>query len=1151
MTDRLRNPHADKQTSHRTLRRTTDFHRVLETSLDGFLMLDADGRLLEINPAAAALLGYEPSEFRTLALTDIVADGDASALRARLDRIRARGADRFETRHRRRDGSVIDVEVSASVLPGDEVRIVCFVRDITTRKRELTERAFREELLEQIGEPSGLEAFLRSVTGQLLRWSGCDAVAIRLRDGDDFRYFETSGFSEEFVEREFSLCDSDADGRPILDPHGRPRLACLCGRVLRNEIPTDLPCRSERGGFWTGDTEALLADDDPGLRGLLTGTRGTCPAAGYRTVALLPLRQGRDLLGLLQFNDPRPHRLDADQVGMIERLADKLALGLSQRLALDSLRASEERHRAYVENAPEGIFVIDGAGRYLDVNAAACRMTGYSHEELLRMSIADLGEPADEEGQRAGFDNLRTHGRLRMELDLRRRDGSVFPATLTAVRLDAHRFIGFCDDISERKQDEEELRRANLHLEEQTALAHSLAAEAEAANAAKSVFLANMSHEIRTPLNGVIGMSGLLLDTDLAADQRRFAEIVRSSAEDLLALINDILDFSKIEANRLELEEVDFDLGDLLDDFSAGMALRAQDKDLEFVCTSDPALPSALRGDPSRLRQILANLTGNAIKFTEHGEVVVRVDLAGEDAGGVRLLWTVRDTGIGIPKNLAEHLFDPFTQADASITRKFGGTGLGLTIARQLTALMGGEIGFDPEYRDGAAFWFTVRLRRPDHPPEPATGPVPDLAGLRVLVVDDNLTSREILTTQLGAWGMQSTGAEDGPTALRSLYAGLEDDAPYRLALIDMQMPGMDGKALGRAIRADRRLDDLRMVLLSSLGHHGDSADRSESGFSSHLTKPVRRRELKQRIIACLLDDADPTPNAAAAAPTSRPAPPRPSNHRDPRILLVEDNPTNREVALAVLGKLGFGADVAEDGNTALATLRENAYDLVLMDIQMPGLDGLETTRRIRSGHARVLDPEVTVVAMTARAMSGDRDECLASGMDGYLAKPLRLGELRALLERHLPRESGTRDDEASTGGAERSAAGPQVFDGQALLARLDGDVDLAAALVDGFLADLPTRLVALRAGLAAGDLAEAERHVHAVAGAAANVGGVELNRLAAACEAEVRTASAPPATDLLPPLEAAFARLASAFAASPFRTGAPDPGPSSTEDPS
>jgi signal transduction histidine kinase/DNA-binding response OmpR family regulator/HPt (histidine-containing phosphotransfer) domain-containing protein len=675
--------------------------------------------------------------------------------------------------------------------------------------------------------------------------------------------------------------------------------------------------------------------------------------------------------------------------------------------------------------------------------------------------------------------------------------------------------INFVTDITERKRSEEEIREANRNLEEATLRANELALQAEAANRAKSDFLANMSHEIRTPMNGVIGMTGLLLDTDLNDEQRRYAETVRRSGESLLYLLNDILDFSKIEAGKLGVEIIDFDLPPLLEDFSAVLAVRAEEKGLKFICAAAPEVPTYLRGDPGRLRQILTNLAGNAVKFTEQGEIVVRATLLSETDTKAVVRFSIRDTGIGIPAEKQALLFQKFTQADSSTTRRYGGTGLGLAISKELAELMGGEIGVispstplgEGEERKGSEFWFTLPLeKQPER--ERSIDPPADIRGVHLLVVDDNATNREVLMAHLAAWGVRGEEASDGPGALKALCRALDESDPFRIAILDMQMPGMDGAELARVIKADERLAGTRLVMLTSLVMRGDAGKMEEIGFSAYLTKPVRGEELKGAL-SLALTEGDGRPTSIVTRHTARET----LNlfaGRKAHILLAEDNITNQQVALGILRKFGLSADAVANGLEALKALEKIPYDLVLMDLQMPEMDGIEATRRIRAPESAVANHLIPVIAMTAHAMQGDRERCLEAGMNDYVTKPVDPEALARVLARWLTEEKPA--------AAERLPAEPEVtvslpprepemalFDRQGMMARLMDDEDLAHEVVDCFLEDIPRQIAALRNFIEEGDTNGAERQAHTIKGAAANVGGERLREAAYKIEMAAR----------------------------------------------
>ena len=800
----------------------------------------------------------------------------------------------------------------------------------------------------------------------------------------------------------------------------------------------------------------------------------------------------------------------------------------------EELRKSEDRFKLIFEFAPDAYYLNDLKGNFIDGNIAAEKTTGYKKAELIGSSFLKLHLLSLNQLPKAAkllAYNIMGKSTGPDEFILRRKTGDKVSVEISThpVKFENKTIVlGIARDITERKLAEEalhvameKLEQANARLEVSIKRADQMAFEAQAANIAKSQFLANMSHEIRTPMNGVLGMAGLLLGTELSKEQRQYAETVNSSAEALMSVINDILDFSKIEADKVELEELNFDLRTMMEDTAEMLAMRAQEKGLEFICRIAPEVNVLLRGDPGRLRQVLVNLGGNAIKFTSRGEVVIEVKLESESEDRLQARFEVRDTGIGIPRDKIELLFKVFQQLDASTTRRFGGTGLGLAISKRLVELMGGRIGVDSVEGRGSTFWFTVTFGKQPPGRQAAETPRADIRGVRVLAVDENATNRLVLAEQLAALGVRHAEAESGAKAIDMLRAARAQGDPFRIVLLDMQMPGMDGESLGKTLKADSELRDIPLVMMTSSGKRGDTKRLEAIGFSAYLTKPVKQSQLFD-CLATVLGAGDPSVKTSKTGLVTR-FTINEARQRKVRILVADDNIINQRVAVGVLEKRGFSAEAVADGQEAIHALEMIPYDIVFMDVQMPVMDGYEATRAIRSGKTKVLNQRIPIIAMTAHSMKGDRELCLEAGMDDYISKPITPQALAEAVKKWLDPVQAPSPEAPASKPKTISLQGQAVFDRPALLARLMGDRDLVKEIIAIFLRDMPQKIQTLKTRIEQGDAGLAGEQAHAIKSAADNVGGLVLSAVIYKMEKSCRAGRLQEAAALLPELERQF----------------------------
>ena len=834
--------------------------------------------------------------------------------------------------------------------------------------------------------------------------------------------------------------------------------------------------------------------------------------ADLRVSASLLTRQvldGNSLHAVVQRRHKDGHLIDVEAFGVpfvmdgVLRGQFGLYSDITQRIKAErALKESEQLFRTLSAAAPVGIFLDDGKGNCLYVNAHWMEMTGLTAAEAMGTGWHAAVHPEDRERVSEEWTAATGAGKF-FECAYRytSKSGKIVRVEVIARAISAsgdasQGYIGVVQDVTEKYLAAERLREAKE--------------AAEAASKTKSEFLANMSHEIRTPMNGIIGMTELALDTDLTPPQREYLGMVKSSADSLLGIINDILDFSKVEAGRLELECLPFSLLDTIEDALHPLALRAQQKGLELTWSIEGDIPELVSGDATRLRQVLINLAGNAVKFTKAGNISVKALRLDSPEGQVAIRFCVRDTGIGIPPEKHQQIFEAFSQVDSSTTREFGGTGLGLSISARLVKLMGGEMGLQSALGEGSEFFFTARFATvADDQTTPVAVLNPDLRGKRVLVVDDNQVNRDLLAGLLPKWGLEPVLTSEGHEALAAIAGSIERGQPFPLVLLDRNMPGMDGYEVARRIRLVAPQDGPIIIILSSSALAADTEIARQLGIFRQLSKPLRRASLREAIGLAL-----GVPSRSVSPPRSESA----SVARPPlSLLLVEDNPVNQKLGLHMLRKMGHQVTLAADGHQAVDAVRSRSFDLILMDIQMPVLSGIDATRAIREWERKQLCARTPIIAMTAHAMAGDAERFLALGMDGYVSKPVRV----SLLDAEIHRLTHSNTDQRSSMMSDSIRPNkPASVHFDELLARVDNDRELLADLISIFKHEFPRLRQDLRGAVDRGDATQAVAVSHALKGMLSNLAATNAAASVARLEVLARAADVDSLRSSLPAFE-------------------------------
>jgi len=1063
-----------KQTVEEIRKRRDLEAKLIRNSIDGIIGVDIKGIITLFNKAAEKISGYSENEVvGKINIADLYPPGYAKDVNSRLKGHEYGGPGlliNYETELLNKDGRHIPVGISGFLLydNGKEIGSVGYFHDMTLKKQAIEKLQERKEIYHTLFNGSRDAIYITTQGGKFI-----DANQATL---DLFGYTR-----EEMKNMEAHKLYVDSKN----------------SRRFQKEV--------EQKGF--------VRDYDVKLR-KKNGAEMDC----LFTVSVRRADDGSTL----------------GYYGIIRDITERKQVE-------EELLREKEKFRILVEESPFGVSLIGSDGHYKYVNPKFVEVFGYTLEDIPTGREWFKKAYPDKEYRAqiisAWISNLKgvMSGESQPQTFLTTcKDGTKKVIYFRPVALGAGEQFVIYEDITEQKKAEESLREAKEAAEE--------------ANRAKSEFLANMSHEIRTPMNAIMGMTDLTLATNLTREQREYLEMVKTSADSLLALINDILDFSKIEARQFELEEIDFDLRTTLEIATEMMAVRACKKGLELVCYIKPDVPTALMGDPGRLRQVIINLVGNSIKFTEKGEVAIRVTAEKEEDNSVLLHFMVSDTGIGIPPDKIDAIFESFRQADGSITRRYGGTGLGLSISKQIVEMMdgriwvespaGGSLKHPPQsinnatgnYGPGSTFHFTARFGL-SHAEMRETAPLRklDLSGIPVLIVDDNDTNRLILCETASSWGLVPVGVREGEKALAEMQRAFDSGKPYKLLLVDLQMPNMDGFEVARRVKESDFGKDVKSILLTSVGEKGHAARCKKVGISGYLLKPVKQSELLDAIYMAMghrVGEKVPVITRYAVQDARKRL----------NILLAEDNVVNQKLAMKILEKRGHSVVVVPNGKEAVKKLEEDHFDLVLMDVQMPVMDGLTATREIRNLKPESRNQEdpvsgIPIIAMTAYAMKGDREKCLEAGMNDYISKPIKSEELFRIIEKFSDRlQNNVKEEQEVLSASNNRELTGDVFDFSKALDRVDGDMELFKEITGLFLENLPDSISQIRAAIAGNNSNTLNMAAHSLKGSVGNFGKNRVFEAAYQLEVMGRKGELAEANTALSELEEELKKLESAM---------------------
>ncbi len=1129
----LDNIFEERARAEQNLRQSEEKYRtILENIEDAYYEVDFKGRVVFFNKVFSNLLGYSVEELTEMSYTRFVAKESLADIKAAFNLVYAthRPEKEFGCELIHKNGNRLYCEVSISLKKDFHNQITGFMgllRDKTEKKALEDELALHRNNLEKMVEKrtsqlkkansdlkieanerkhaEKINAALFEISNAVTTTLSLDELYVSIHKSLNEimklpnLYIGIYYEKKDMVHLPYYVDEYD-DG--ITEIKNISKAKSLSSEVILARKPLIL-------------TKEMLAQ-----RKEKATIVGTAPLV-WLGVPLLIQDRVIGLITAQSYSDPDYFK--KRDLDILIAVSSQIAIAIERKQALDDLKIREEKYRRLIETTAAGYWQIGTDGLTTDVNQAVCKMIGYDRDELLGRPLFEFVDQDSIKTLQEQIAKMTTTHYRNYELTFVRRNKEKLYANVdsTSIYNENNEFqgsFGIITDITPRVRAEEALSKARD--------------QAEQATRAKSEFLANMSHEIRTPINGVIGMAELMMDSDLDDQQRNYLKTISNEADALLGIINSVLDFSKIEAGKMELEEIPFNLYHTFENFASALAIRAEKKGLELVSYLAPDIPALVTGDPGRLRQILMNLVGNALKFTHEGEIFIKGEKLNQDQGRIFLKFSVKDTGIGIPKEKQEKIFESFSQADGSTTREYGGTGLGTTISKQLVELMGGEIGIESEPGKGSTFWFTVGFGlRQDKDLKESKALAVDLKDLNILIVDDNQTNRYIFTKYLEFFGCFSVCAQNGEQALEIL----EKTNPLKkidLILMDFQMPGMDGFGVARAIRKNKDLNPVPIVILSSMGKSGDSLMCREIGIQGYLSKPVRRDELKMIIGSVLgmietsADDPKDLVTRHSIADKQR---------KMLWILLVEDYPTNQRIAKKNITQAGFNMILAQNGKEAVDIFKTRKFDLILMDIQMPLMDGYEASQRIRdlekqpAGSDPVLE-RTPIVAMTAHAVSGIRDKCAQAGMDDYISKPLRRDDLITMVEKWTLSKTAKTNALRETGfqphGKINIPAANAPIDIEKVLKEFGNDRDFLMEVLNEFIGIVGELIPKIQQAVVSKDADTLKQETHSIKGGAANLTADELAEAAGVLEGMGKTNNFDHGPEAFEIFEKAYLRL-------------------------